>query len=289
MEANMRVMGVLMGKVKEIPTVDATLTKSGFAADAKVVGDKLNEIGTDRLGAEDVVNDLESDATDKPLSAAMGKVLRGLVGSGGGSGFASDVVYDNSESGLDAHDVQRAITLLSSMASNALPLEGGTMTGENIYMDSGYARIQGNENAMWLQSLNEMMNNNNRRLIGIYNSNFYPDVKNAVTLEEIVNGKKQVYGIYGQHNKRSGYYVGDGNLSKTVNTNSVGHLVFVIGTSATAGSVAALVCDSGAVVFGGGGVEVLGNKFLAFSGGNLKVNNIMSFNETGGGYSYYVL
>lgn len=289
MEANMRVMGVLMGKVKEIPTVDATLTKSGFAADAKVVGDKLKEIGTDRLGAEDVVNDLESDAIDKPLSAAMGKALRSLFGSGGGSGFASDVVYDNSESGLDAHDVQYAITLLASMARNALPLEGGTMTGENIYMDSGYARIQGNENAMWLQSLNEMMNNNNRRLIGLYNSNFYPDVKNAVTLEEIVNGKKQVYGIYGQHNKRSGYYVGDGNMSKTVNTDSVGHLVFVIGTSATAGSVAALVCDSGSVVFASGGVEVLGNKFLAFSGGNLKVNNIMSFNETGGNYSYYVL
>lgn len=287
MEANMRVMGVLMGKVKEIPTVDATLTKSGFAADAKVVGDKLSKIGDDLLGADDVVNDLESDATDKPLSAAMGKALRAMAG--GGGGFAENVIYDNSESNLDAHDVQYAITLLASMVRDSLPIEGGTLTGENIYMDSGYARIQGNENAMWLQSLNEMMNNNNRRLIGLYNSNFYPDVKNAVTLEEIVNGKKQVYGIYGQHNKRSGYYVGDGNMSKTVNTDSVGHLVFVIGTSATSGSVAALVCDSGAVVFASGGVEVLGNKFLAFSGGNLKVNNIMSFNETGGNYSYYVL
>lgn len=287
MEANMRVMGVLMGKVKEIPSVDPTLTKSGFAADAKVVGDKLEEIGTDVLGKEDVVNDLESDAYDKPLSAAMGKLLKSLVGKGGG--YASDVIYDNSESNLEAHDVQYAITLLASMVRGCLPIEGGTLTGENIYLDNGNARIQGNENALWMQALNGEMDNNNRRLLAIYNSGYASDVKNSLVFEDIINGKKQGYAVYGAHNKKSGYYVGDGGTSKTVDSESVGSVVFVLGASPAYGSVAALVCGQGAVMFGGGRVDIVSSSYLCFTGGNLTVKNIGAFNDTGANYYYYVL
>lgn len=287
MEANMRVMGVLMGKVKEIPSVDPTLTKSGFAADAKVVGDKLEEIGTDVLGKEDVVNDLESDASDKPLSAAMGKLLKSLVSNGGGSGYASDVIYDNSESNLEAHDVQYAITLLASMVRGCLPIAGGTLTGENIYMDNGNARIQGNENAMWIQALSGEMDNNNRRLIALYNSNYKSDLSDALKLEDIKNGVKRSYSIYGTHNMGSGFYVGDGAASREINLGTVGNAVLLIGNAPSYGTVAALVCSQGAIGFMGTSTEVLRTS-ISYTAGTLNMR-LLAFNEQGAEYYYYAL
>jgi hypothetical protein len=288
MEANMRVMGVLMGKVKEIPTVDATLTKSGFAADAKVVGDKLNEIGTDRLGAEDVVNDLESDAIDKPLSAAMGKALSEMARSGGG--FADNVIYDNSESGLDANDVQRAITLLTSMARNALPLEGGTLTGENLYMDSGNVRIQGNENALWMQALNGIMDNDNRRLISLYNSRFEPNAKNALMFEDIISGKKRSYAIYGEHNMKAGKYKNVSASAKyyNVQTDSAGNVAMVFGRDTSVGNVVAFVCSAGAIIFKNGTIEIPDSLKISYLSGSLYIG-IPYLMESEKTYYYYIL
>lgn len=55
--------------------VDSTLTKSGKAADAKVTGDLLAE----KVNTVDIINNLTSNLTNKPLSAAQGVVLKSLV------------------------------------------------------------------------------------------------------------------------------------------------------------------------------------------------------------------
>lgn len=52
--------------------LDTTLTKSGAAADAKATGDKI----ADKVSVADIVNDLTTDLTNRPLSAAMGMELR---------------------------------------------------------------------------------------------------------------------------------------------------------------------------------------------------------------------
>lgn len=55
--------------------VDSTLKKSGDAADAKVTGDLLAE----KVNTIDIINNLTSNLTNKPLSAAQGVVLKILV------------------------------------------------------------------------------------------------------------------------------------------------------------------------------------------------------------------
>jgi hypothetical protein len=289
MKGNAKGLENIVGKVKEILKIDTSLTKSGYAADAKVVGDKIAEIGTDRLGAEDIVNDLESEAEDKPLSAAMGKVLRQLIGnSGGGSSVASDVSYDNSESGLDANDVQRAITLLTSMARNALPLEGGTMTGENIYMDNGRARIQGDEDAMWMWSSSGENDDNNRRGIAVFNPAYLTPLKDALRIVDVTNGEMWVYPIYGGHNKKWGSFsspVEEGEYR--INTNSEGHCVMLYGVDSTSSVVAALVCAYGAITVKNNFVEAAYNT-LRFENGVIVINH-PHFTDTKGHYNYFVL
>ena len=65
----------LKGKIVAIPSVDASLTKNGYAADAKATGDALNA----RVKVADVVDNLTSDASDKPLSARQGAELKRLL------------------------------------------------------------------------------------------------------------------------------------------------------------------------------------------------------------------
>lgn len=65
----------LKGKILNIPKIDKTLTRSGFAADAEVTGEELSK----RFTTDDIVDNLNSDETDKPLSAKQGKVLKDKV------------------------------------------------------------------------------------------------------------------------------------------------------------------------------------------------------------------
>ena len=62
----------LHGKIQVIPTIDKTLTKSGYSADAKVTGDALSK----KVNISDVVDNLTTNNDKKPLSAKQGMLLQ---------------------------------------------------------------------------------------------------------------------------------------------------------------------------------------------------------------------
>lgn len=93
-EVTKRVIPNLCGTIKVIPRTDTTLSKEGFSADAKVVGDKFAE------------HKLRIDNIDPH--------------------FAVNVGYDNKNSGLDADNVQAAIDKVKSIANKTT----GSYTGD---------------------------------------------------------------------------------------------------------------------------------------------------------------
>lgn len=95
----------LKGFVQYIPKVDNTLTLEGECADAKVTGDKFNEMDDKKVNTSDIVNDLVTGDADKPLSAGMGKELKKNID----EKKADGVSYDNTESGLTSQNMQGAI------------------------------------------------------------------------------------------------------------------------------------------------------------------------------------
>lgn len=64
--------GVIKGKVRHIPALDTSLRKAGYAADAKAVGNALDG----RVKTADIIDNLNSNDAEKPLSARQGAVLK---------------------------------------------------------------------------------------------------------------------------------------------------------------------------------------------------------------------
>ncbi|MBE5880383.1 MAG: hypothetical protein E7288_10495 [Lachnospiraceae bacterium] len=69
---NTESLKALRGTITSIPQVDTTLTKKGHSADAKATGTALNE----RVKKTDIVDDLNTDEAEKPLSARQGKIIK---------------------------------------------------------------------------------------------------------------------------------------------------------------------------------------------------------------------
>ena len=65
----------LKGKLKNVRPIDVTLTKEGYAADAKATGDGLEA----RVKKVDIVNNLTTDDFTRPLSAAQGVILKQMI------------------------------------------------------------------------------------------------------------------------------------------------------------------------------------------------------------------
>ncbi len=112
LDGNLEELDVLNGKIERLPKTDKTLTQAGMCADAKKTGEELNL----RMKYTDIVDNLITDDATKPLSAKQGVELKQRM-YGVSPNYASNVEYDNTDSGLSATYVQGAIDELKEVTA----------------------------------------------------------------------------------------------------------------------------------------------------------------------------
>ena len=110
----------------------------------------------------------------------------------------------------------------SKLSDNFLPLTGGMLSGNDLWFGGGKNCkffIDGLDRiGLYSQNDNDP---NNRRTVKLSNLTAYPLAK-AIQLEDKVDGANKAYNIYGEHNKPSGSYTGNGSAtSRTVAINSI--------------------------------------------------------------------
>lgn len=219
-------MYALKGHIATIPQTDETLTQKGYSADAKAVGEELNK----KFAVEDLIDDLNYDLVDKPLSARQGKVLKTMIESIDLS-QAGTVGYSNTNSKLEAVTMQGAIDELAGK-TDALDSEI-----DNKVSKSGGDMIEGAVNVRSAKNGYGSLNKNNSasadygtQVVDVTNDGKTAKVCISALLGTLtyVDANGNIRDLFHEGNKAFGSYVGNGSEeTQEINTGSIGRLLMV--------------------------------------------------------------
>ena len=165
----------------------------------------------------------------------------------------------------------------------ALPIVGGTMSGNNIYMANGYSRFYGSNLETAMMSFDVAEDHTNRRSLELFNS-YKPEIAEALLLCDRVNNVSTFYRLYGEHNKPSGSYYGDNTTNtRTINIGGVGDILVV-----TYEAHISFVHSKGAVCFytdGRTDIQTYSASIVSFANGIFTTKTNSGF-FNGGGCQY---
>ena len=137
-------------------------------------------------------------------------------------------------------------------------MTGGTLSGNLFIKKSNYAQfyliettgnsafsLQQTNNQSVLRNANKDGDNSNYRDLRLLNSDYTSEIKNALRLFDMVSGASKSYILFGEHNKPSGSYTGNGSAAnRTIETGAIsGSLLYVIGSTG-----AGIVTTQGAIL-----------------------------------------
>lgn len=236
-ETNMTVYA-LKGKITTLPVVDKTLTKEGYAADAKKTGTEIEHLNN------------RMDNIDPH--------------------FAENVGYDNANSGLDADKVQQAIDLLhtlvtSGVVNNDFKIEKPSPAMRLVNTTTGRTGEAHYSNQSNLILANKLDDDN---LVGIWIKPETEAPGDYLDLGVYINGEFTRYPIFGTYNRPKGKY--QGNASDEVRTINIGGSGTTLKISTSNGM--AIVTGAGAICLKSTGeVYGLSYVYISFNNGVLEL------------------
>lgn len=83
----------------------------------------------------------------------------------------------------------------------AFPIEGGTITGQNIYLNNGTGRLMNDGEQTRLEAWNTAGDDTTRRVLTLYDGEAMDNIAGAFTITDRKDSANTEYKIYGEHNK----------------------------------------------------------------------------------------
>lgn len=264
----------LNGKIVQIPTVDKTLSKSGYSADAKVTGDALKK----KVNITDIVDNLTTDNANKPLSAKQGAELKRRVDDIDPH-FAENVIYDNENSNFESADVQGALDEVSERLTPT-----AVKTKNSSVKSDGVGEV--------LLSITDRNDSKHERYISISDKTKKSSLADSLKYVENDNGTYVADNIFGEHNKPTGSYTGNGSATaRTITTGGIGGVILIYSNNAGERNIC-IVTKIGGVAFrisGETATKYMGAAVL-FGDGKISLGTAdSSVNANGVNYYYQVL
>lgn len=107
--------------------------------------------------------------------------------------------------------------------SDKFDKSGGTLSGENLYIGGGHGRFGGSSAELALQAWNTKLDPSNLRGILIRNSSRTSHVADSLIYRDRIDNVDKDYRLYGEHNKPSGSYTGNGDAAyREILTSGIG-------------------------------------------------------------------
>lgn len=119
----------------------------------------------------------------------------------------------------------------SEWTTHFLPLTGGTLKGQINILDSVTNLLISLVNAEGAVNLKANgASNSDYRILALFNPDKRSDVTDSLKWYNVVSGVNTGYKIFGEHNKPSGTYTGNGNAaSRAINTGGIGNALLLTG------------------------------------------------------------
>lgn len=186
-------------------------------------------------------------------------------------------------------------------ASKFLPLTGGTLSGSLYVKKSTYPLVSINnleygsevellagKHSSQLIARDVYGDTSNQRSVQLNDSINTPSLNTALQIVNKISGSTSYYKIFGEHNKPSGSYTGNGSAtSRMIEIGGIGNAVIVI---CTANSTALIITASGAFGKTGGSTGYFSYDTVHFTNGIITIASTDgSLNASGKNYTYQVL
>ncbi len=230
-------------------------TQAGLSRDAAKASEQAAKEAADRAveaaGGDFVTNTAFNQFKETVPTLDDGKVS---VQQGG--------LYINSETTEeDKAEAQEALKEIGGF----LPLDGSVpMSGAELWLNDKAGRILSNTELFRVDVFNTENDLSNRRAIWLGSSatsNAAPSVASAVRLFDVVNGTRKVYNIFGEHNKPSGSYTGNGSATqREIAVGGINDNVRAVIITSLNGIT--FVTSGSAVAIGTGGAKKISNVWM---------------------------
>lgn len=179
-----------------------------------------------------------------------------------------------------------------------LPLDGSVPMSGSLVCNSYYAYFGGKlgrllceENRFQLDTCNVAGNYGNRRMLVLYNSIGKANIGEALAISNSVNGVGKGYRIFGEHNKPTGEYTGNGSATTRTITISTDAVIRNMILAIKGGGHLTLVSNAGVLCVSSTGTSMSVDVDKAtFNNGILTLKtNYDCLNKSGETYYYQVL
>ena len=192
-------------------------------------------------------------------------------------------LWKSTDSGLTWSAVKNYNLEKLFLSDGSVPMSG------DLTISNAIARLRADNNGVITEQLESAYDTNNSRGLWIISKESSPNANESLIYYDIDNGHYSPYKIFGEHNKPSGTYSGNGG-SQTIDTGGLGDVILVQLTGSGGGF--ALVTKSGAIgkLNSNNSVFALADTEAKFIGGVLTLNSSnYGVNRSGYGYNWQVL
>ena len=135
------------------------------------------------------------------------------ITAGGTGATTAEAALENlrAASKYDVELLNEAVATLNVELDNYLPLTGGTLSGD-LFFSNGYGMVGSDANQMLFITKQTIDDNANSRRLALLNDNSRSLIDSFLLLD-VANGNTSIYRIFGEHNKPSGSYTGNGDAT----------------------------------------------------------------------------
>lgn len=162
------------------------------------------------------------------------------------------------------------------------------ISAQDVFLNNGFGRLFSVSGiCSGLQQLDEPFNRDLNRSINVFNHINQPDVARALQFYDTLQANTQIYNIFGEHNKPSGSYTGNGSATKRViETGGIGNVIMITGNNHSF-----LVMPWGAIgINNSNQIITLGGHICNFNIGKLEMSTSNNaINQNGYNFLYQVL